>query len=827
MEVAENAKLAAAQRASEGMPRANATGRLTLEMSLKPFASDLSSAGVEKTCEHVCDNWRNLAERFDHLAVLLWTSDGSDILDWGGELDAKLEWARSIYFCNNNALEVYEPSWKYPVSVPFRPNPPEMRYRDLKRIISALKRTFRKRFKKSLSVGASIDPGPEFANAEFKLNRHPESLVPASERERMLIAMRFMSHQATLHADSFHYAAFPDGLPEGTSMGTFLGRQFEEACKGLGFDYLWLSNGLGYTPHAWSFKGRCFLGEAFDADAAGRELAMLKKFWLDFRKACPKRRIEARGTNFTVGMDISVDGVSHKAVHELGRIAIAPPNLPNLDEAVGLEMACLMSRIASPITKETLFRFYLNDPWFPCNPWFDRFNRETFDIYCPSSVSRVMPDGSVEPPSNFSILSIDTEKGELLKDEANEVTPHFLRAFREAPDEAGPVVLVYPYDEYHQALEGRGLPLGLPFSHDWLLVHAIASGAPVNTVMSTDTFMKLHKAGRLPDALYLTPAPCKSWPCSCAFLEHVDAGGRMILYGSLASASKELLDALEVKISPDGAEGCFSVETRLQQDFIHMAEAPSSTRPLLHRAVTSGGPLVEKALDNASPLVEARQGGESFAYAVHGKFGAGSLSWLRGSTHFDSCKYELHPSWDSPREYAMSGEMLRGLLAEHGWSLRQEKRNLACRDIYAFIKRHDNAFYFSGHKPDSTSRLWASTPFGAPLFSESETLVKNGQAADSFGKSFYNEVRAFARMQNGVVKCKEMPSELGFSRHVALTGVKGAEILFFPSRKAFAERKAQALDHHWCGKPVHFEWDEKLACMRFESLQTDYLCVLW
>lgn len=799
-------------------------GRLTLEVSLKPFSGDLSPAGIRRTCETICDNWRNLGERFERLSVLLWVSDGNDILDWGGDLDAEMVWGHSINFCNHNDLEVYEPTWEYPPASPFRRNPPKMRYRDLRDIIAALKARFKERFGKELMVGATIDPGPEFAESKFKIQRHPE-VLSTDDRKRMLIAMRFMSHQAILKADSFKYASFPKGIPEGTSIGTFIGSQFEAAAKALGFDYLWLSNGFGYTHNTWSFKGRCFYGESFDEKAAAKELAMLKKFWIDLRKACPKGRIEVRGTNYTVGMDISVDGVSHKAVHKLGRIAIAPPNLPNLDEVVGLEMAVMMSRMSKPLTKETLYRFYLNDPWFPCNPWFDRFNRETFDIYCPTCVSRVMPDASVEPPSNLSVLSIDTEKGEMPKDEANEVTPHFLRALNEAPDQPGPVILVYPYDEYHAILERSGGPLGLPFAHDWFLSHAITSGLPLNTVMSTDTFMKLQADGRLPDAVYVSPAPPKGWACSESFLKHIGGGGRMLLYGPLAEASKGLLSALGIKISGKGAEGLFNVRSVLEGDFL---QGCKDSRKLLHRASISGGPLREVVAKEGGSLIEVSGKSGSFAYAVHkANSSGGSVSWIRGSVHFDATKYTLTPEWDSPADFAMSGVWMRLLLAKSGWTFRQAKLKLGARDIYVFVKRHGNAFYFAGHKPDATSKLRVSSPFGAPVFGESETLVRDGLGEEFFGKSLYSEVRAFVRMREGVVRCKEMPTEAGFTRNMVISGLKNAGLTVFPSKKAVASRKVDAKIGRHHGVDAEFSYDDKEACIRFAKLSCDELCIRW
>ena len=36
-------------------------------------------------------------------------------------------------------------------------------------------------------------------------------------------------------------------IPEGMSLGTFLGGQSQHFLTDLGFDYLWLSNGFGFS----------------------------------------------------------------------------------------------------------------------------------------------------------------------------------------------------------------------------------------------------------------------------------------------------------------------------------------------------------------------------------------------------------------------------------------------------------------------------------------------------------------------------------------------------------------------------------------------------
>jgi hypothetical protein len=94
---------------------------------------------------------------------------------------------------------------------------------------------------KPVRAGATFDPGPEFAKSDFKYVKHPEICVGESMGRKSMVCS-----YALLNADDNRYAGFPDGIPQDTAMGTFLGRQAQIFMDDLGFDYLWLSNGFGF-----------------------------------------------------------------------------------------------------------------------------------------------------------------------------------------------------------------------------------------------------------------------------------------------------------------------------------------------------------------------------------------------------------------------------------------------------------------------------------------------------------------------------------------------------------------------------------------------------
>ncbi|HBC89418.1 MAG TPA: hypothetical protein DCZ94_20965 [Lentisphaeria bacterium] len=802
--------------------------KINFEVSLKPF-TDLSHDGIMNTCARIYSNWEILMERFEEIGILLWVGDGNEILEWSGNLNDELSWGKTIGFCNYNLHEVYDPEvtgYGMQKAVQYKDRIPTLHYRDLKNIIGCLRKTFSIRSGKRIYIGATIDPGPEFALANFKLVRHPECLVSKELRKRFPVPMLFMTHQAVLEGDDFRYAAFPKGLPQDTSMGKFLGMQLKEAFKDLGYDYVWFSNGFGFSHSPWCSRGEVFDGRSFDRSEADRQLKKHARFWADFRKAFPDCRIEVRGTNYSVGMDISTDATSHRLVKEKGKIATLPPNLPNLSEAVGLEMSVFMSRNCKSGDGKFLFRYYLNDPWFMSNPWYDRYCRDPYDIFCPLTISRVNADGKVSVPDSFSILTIDTERGELIKDEAAEVTGYFVRAFNEMPDEPAPVILVYPYDEYHDILEKKTGSLSTPFAHDWYLTQAITGGMPLNTVMSTDTFVKLKRDRRLPDASYVMPVPEKDWAFSKNVCEFARNGGKVLLYGSLKNASAELLEMLEIKIGRE-IEGDFKVE---KLDGIDISlESKKDVHPLRHRSIVSGGGLAEIS-KGANVLISVSLKGEKRAYAVSCSNKAwknGRIAWIRGTASFEPVSKSANPQFDNSSKFQTPGSWMRIMLSELGWTISNIRPDGNEREAYVFIKRFDNAFYFAGHKPDAAVRFKIGTPHGAPVFSETETVIdREGCSLDTFGKTFYNEVRLFVRMKSGKIKAKESPCQIGFKRQTGYHGFKNADIRIFPGKSAIGTRELAVFSKFWEQEKVKPKYNQKEKCFEIRNYTGD-LHVTW
>lgn len=72
---------------------------ITLEASLKPFKKN-DKEYIKKVADEMFTQWYSLLRHADTVSIMLWTADGSEILDYRGNLTQPLEWAR--YMGNPN-----------------------------------------------------------------------------------------------------------------------------------------------------------------------------------------------------------------------------------------------------------------------------------------------------------------------------------------------------------------------------------------------------------------------------------------------------------------------------------------------------------------------------------------------------------------------------------------------------------------------------------------------------------------------------------------------------------------------------------------------------
>lgn len=744
---------------------------VTLEMSLKPFKST-DEDYMRSVIGHMFKQWSILCDDAKEVSVLLWTADGSEILDWHGDFDEELEWCRYVGGANN--CEVWnkkvdpEKIGLHSRNYPYMDNPPHFTYGTLKKIVSLIKEVGKSMFPdKRIRVGETFDPGPEFAKSDFKYSRHNECCRGGSMGTKSMVCC-----YTTLNGDSVSYAGFPDGIPDKTPFGTFFGRQSQLFLTAMGFDYLWLSNGFGFGMETWSTTGAVFDGKNFDVSRFDEIKEKILGFWRLFRQECPDFRIETRGTNLSVGIDIATDGVPLKDIYDGGFNLLPPPNSPwaALDSNFGLELAGYMSRICElPENEGYLFRYYVHDPWWANTPWTDRYDSLPHDIYLPMSVCRLDGNGRVHLPENINILSVDNSFGEMPDFCAHEPSVHIQKALRYAPDEPSPVVWVYPFDEYHSRSDERSIRE--MFFADWFICGAINHGFPLSSVVSTSNFTKGRNAD---DTLYMgsvivSTVPDAGSEYEKSVLDFVKNGGKAIFYGSAERAGKEFLDMAGIEMLNDELYGELPIET----DIIDSVNCGSFAEMINHRKVTCGGGISTRlAGSNAKPLVSV--GGR-----VCGTYSK-SMVWLKGTCSAEYISGNLLTP-DDETKYFSGESLMRLALDKLGIHIAFEKEYANSDEPVVMISRHDNAYMFAVCAKDTTVKTRLKMALGAPVMLAGETkIMDDGSAQYCFNKAEFRECRVFVEQSEGVISCHDItPCSFFDGRRIKVSGLNNATLRFF------------------------------------------------
>lgn len=494
---------------------------ITLEMSLKPF-KQTDDEYIENVCRVFFTQWAPLLESADTVSVMLWAADGSEILDYNGDMDERFEWSYLIGDANkpldSPRRNLHARSYLY------MENPPIMTYNILGSIIKTIKRIGAELTGgKQITVGATFDPGPEFAKSSFKYERHNEICLGNDMGHSTMVCC-----YGILNGDSHSYAAYPNGIPDKTKFGTFFGKQTQIFLSDMGYDYIWLSNGLGFGKETWSAKGAIFDGENFNAEVLDEVKNCVIEFWQLFTKEC-NFPIQVRGTNMSMGIDLATDGVPLKTIYDSVDGILPPPNSPwaAIDGNFGLELMGYMSRISYVPDKDYLIRYYLHDPWWMNSPWYDRYNGLPHDIYLPFAISRIDENGTVNSPTNLNLLTIDNSCGNMPNSCVYEPMPHIMKAIKELPDAVAPVVWVYPFDEY--AAADSEYMLKSMNDEDWFIAGAINGGCPISSVTTTYLFAMQDKS-IYKSSVIITPVPYTE-KFKSDITQFINGGGKVILYG--------------------------------------------------------------------------------------------------------------------------------------------------------------------------------------------------------------------------------------------------------------------------------------------------------
>ena len=81
---------------------------ITLEMSLKPF-KQTDEQYIRTVLKNMFEQWKPLIKNVPQVQVLMWSADGSELLDYNGDMDTSFEWAYLIGGANPKGGE--PPYW--------------------------------------------------------------------------------------------------------------------------------------------------------------------------------------------------------------------------------------------------------------------------------------------------------------------------------------------------------------------------------------------------------------------------------------------------------------------------------------------------------------------------------------------------------------------------------------------------------------------------------------------------------------------------------------------------------------------------------------------
>ena len=721
-------------------------------------------------------SYRQLLKHCDAVSLLFWLGDGTDILRYDGNPDTSIAWARWQGFA-------------HPMDNPPRPpvlyadNTIEFTYGDVRRIVAAARHSCADVLGKALLFILPFDPGSEFTEAPFRYELHPEILYHAADGA----TVRCIDAIGRFHADFARYAAYPEGIPEGTPFGEFLGRQARAYFAYTGADAFWFSNsfGFGRSPYASGGTGQFFDGERFMPEGNRTVRDAVLSFWRDFRRECPDLPILCRGTDFTVGMNLVNHASAFRALYDGNRFGIIPPPntpWPALNRNHGLAIAGFLTQNAPFPDKCLPLRFYATDQWFCNNPWVDRWDRSPHDIYLTASLCKFAPDGGLCAFDSVHVMGVDGSWGEMPSEIADEVIPHLKRAAALRPDAPPPIIWVYPFDEYDMLVFGDRPTPDIPFGGDLSIIGALNHAFPLSGIVTTANLAAaLHAAGSsLSGRILVTPAPVPDSEIEGLLLRHLADGGGILCYGTLRHASATWLSALGLAADAVPLDGEFSVAG-------DVARAPS--RRLLHDAVIGQGGLVETAA-GATILAEAvapsRQ--RRVLAAVNGR-----AAWTRGGSGADRKRLrDRDVAARDEREWFAPERLFDVALGALGWFIRME-HGLALESIEFLVSRNRGGFVFSGHSFDDDAALLVRAPWGAPVPLARRVRIVDGATRIPVHTWFHDEVRIFARQREGVVGCRSQPvvaKEL--HRRWLVEGLDHADVRFYadPCRRPVFYRTA-------------------------------------
>lgn len=139
-----------------------------------------------------------------------------------------------------------------------------------------------------------------------------------------------------------------------------------------------------------------------------------------------------------------------------------------------------------------------------------------------------------------------------------------------------------------------------------------------------------------------------------------------------------------------------------------------------------------------------------------------------------------------------SSVVLRYMLQHFGYTVVQDKYEESSTPALMFVKRHDNAFIYTGCKKDSTVSFRLRTPEGIPVIIGQATMAGGSDAAYALDRTFHDECRVFVDQdETGQIWCREnspvSTRKVDPVRTITVGGLKKAAVTIYPPLWAIEE----------------------------------------
>lgn len=400
------------------------------------------------------------------------------------------------------------------------------------------------------------------------------------------------------------------------------------------------------------------------------------------------------------------------------------------------------------------------------------------------AVSRIDRSGRTGIPTQLNFLTVDDSFGNMPDQVPNEVIPHILKARKDSPTAPGPLVWVYPFDEYHDWAYAHPDRLPEIYYGDWVIRQAINNMLPLNTVISTTAFteVSVQQPSLFDASVLFCIVPDAGTPLERALIRFVENGGKLIVYGPSDRAGPAFSSLLNLTNT-----GAISGEVVLRTERIPDKSGIPFPTMIRHDPLFSAGGIrstVRDPQDNATTvMLQGEQDGQlrdlAWVRALPA-WNGGKVAYVR-ATNSSSYKGGRLLTADWPGTYLTGPNWLRYVLEDFGYTLTVDKADPTVRNPVLTVSRSDNAFFFAGYQPNNTVGTAFRLPQGAPLLLGWDTQLEEGAATYQLPTAWQRECRVFIEQQRGMVACKTLHSgEYGITERYQITGLANAKLRIFP-----------------------------------------------